>query len=149
MSIALQVQVDGLDRLQALLERLASIDLGDLLTQVGGVIESQTRMRISTEKRAPDGSAWLRLSDERYAAIKALHSSGGLLVYGGDLRDSIMFEVEGDTLNVGSNMVYAAAHQLGHEDLPARPYLGLSKDNEDEIESVVGGYLRDLMGLLT
>ena len=75
------------------------------------------------------------------------------LVDTGTLSDSITYQVSGSTLEVGTNTVYAATHQYGAKqgaygrtrrgapipwgDIPARPFLGLSKDDERAIERTV------------
>ncbi|MBU3030849.1 phage virion morphogenesis protein [Paracoccus marinaquae] len=38
-----------------------------------------------------------------------------------------------------------AVHQFGGNDTPARPYLGLSGENRDEIERLVATGLEDLL----
>jgi phage gpG-like protein len=68
----------------------------------------------------------------------------------GDLLDSIQYLVAGGTVEWGSNLVYAAIHQFGGEEvdmpgLPARPYLGLSPENETELLAVVNDFLDEAL----
>lgn len=150
------------------LDRLSHIDTTDLLESVGAVVESQIRRRIKHEKKSPDGEAWEELSP-RYERRKSKISSGGLLELHGGLLDSIQFEVRGDTLIEGSNLIYSWTHQVGDKreapswsgagrsggkmassthtvEIPARPYLGLSDENRDEVEDVVIDWLKEITG---
>lgn len=129
------------------LDRLSHIDTTDLLESVGAVVESQIRRRIKHEKKSPDGEAWEELSP-RYAKRKKKVSSGGLLELHGGLLDSIQFEVRGDTLVEGSNLIYSWTHQIGDESrgIPDRPYLGLSPEDGDEIEETVIDWLKEMTG---
>lgn len=166
MSLQLTVNLGNIERLQQRIQRLAGIDKTDLLDAVGFEVENQTKRRIGSEKQAPDGTPWVELSDD-YAAAKP---KGDLLELEGVLWNSIQYNVQGDTVQVGSNVVYAAIHQLGGKtkphrivaknkqalafgggvykavnhpgsDIPARPYLGLSTDNIDDIESILDGFM--------
>jgi len=81
------------------------------------------------------------------AAI-ALAEGGQTLVDSGRLRDSITHAVEPGRAVIGSNLVYAAIHQLGGEagrnrsvTLPARPYLGISPADEIEIGAILDDHL--------
>jgi len=131
---ALQRAADRIARLGVLAE-------GELLAQVGAVAEGAVRRRISETKTAPDGAAWAPWSD-RYAAGR--RNGKSLLQDEGGLLDSIAYRVRGATVEVGSNLVYAAVHQLGSEGgdgIPARPFLGLSDEDDADIESVVEDFL--------
>ena len=138
----------GLEALAGRLNQLTSVDYSDLLEQIGGTVESQTRRRLSEEKEAPDGSAWKPLSDD-WAARKSERSSGGMLEYQGHLLDSIAYQVNGDEVEIGTGLIYGAIHQLGGEPvgkpIPARPYLGLSSDNETELNEVIEAWLNQLL----
>jgi phage gpG-like protein len=89
----------------------------------------------------------------------------------GHLRDSIRHQMIGkNAVRIGTNRVYAAIHQLGGKtaprvirpvrkqalrtpfglfkkvnhpgsNIPARPYLGLSRGNSDEILRMINEYL--------
>jgi phage virion morphogenesis protein len=148
MSTAIKVTIDHAtnDRFWRMLRDLSKADKHDILDQIGGVVETQSRERIEVTKTGPDGSAWPGL-DPVYEAWKEKVSSGGLLVLFDNLRDSLQYEVVGDEVFIGSNMKYAATHQYGDpkRKIKARPYLGLSEEDGDEIEEVVANYLQDLI----
>ena len=133
-------------RVQAALDRL--IDAGQhprrLLEQLAGGVESQTRRRIGQTKTAPDGRRWAAWS-AAYAATRGPGKS--LLQSEGDLLDSIVSDVHDDTAEVGSNLVYAATQQFGDDDrgIPARPYLGISRRDHDELERLIEDFGGDLL----
>ena len=146
MSIGLQYDLSSVTRLQERIARLANPDRKDLLEQLAGVAESQTRKRINEEQQSPDGEPWQTWSAD-YAATR--HGGQSLLQGEGNLVDSITSEIEGDEALIGSNLVYAAIHQHGGTPdmapgpagIPAREYLGFSQDNLDEIEAVADRWL--------
>ena len=60
------------------------------------------------------------------------------------------YQIFGDTLVIGNTMEYAAMMQFGGSradypqlwgDIPARPFLGISDEDEKMILSVIGDYL--------
>lgn len=129
-------------RLADRLERLADLKLGELLDLMGSEVENQTRRRIESEKTDPEGSPWPEWS-ERYAATRR---NGKKLLEGeGDLLDSITFEVGADDVVIGTNLIYGAIHQFGGEEvgipIEARPYLGLSSENKDDVLALLDDWL--------
>jgi phage virion morphogenesis protein len=67
-----------------------------------------------------------------------------ILIQSGRLRNSISARRDGSKVAVGTNLVYAAIHQFGGlagrgrgVRIPARPYLGISKADEAEIERIL------------
>lgn len=146
MSIGVQYDLASVARLQERISKLGNIDRRNLLEQLAGVAESQTRKRINEEQQSPAGEPWQAWSAD-YAATR--HGGQSLLQGEGDLVDSITSEIEGDEALIGSNLVYAAIHQHGGTPdmapgpagIPAREYLGFSQDNLDEIEAVADRWL--------
>ena len=144
--VKIEITTRGVVNARRVLDRLSHFDTRDLLDNIGAVVETQTRRRLSEEKTDPEGQPWEPLS-ERYAAWKEKHSSGGILELEGDLIGSITHKPSHDAVQIGSNVLYSTAHQLGTEDIPERPYLGLSDDNADEVEEAVTTWLREVMGI--
>lgn len=145
MSVALQYDLAAIEAINRRIEQLASFDRRQLLDVVGATVESQTRRRIEKDKRGPDGTPWSQWS-ERYAQTR--HSGHRLLEGEGSLLDSLQYAVESDSaVEIGSNLIYAATHQMGDDrrNIPARPYLGLSDDDEAELEQVVDNFMRGVM----
>ena len=144
----IQVDLKGLKRLQARIEKLGKPDRAKLLRGMGAEVESQTRRRLSEEKTDADGAPW---KDWTPGYAKSRHSGHSLLEGEGDLIDSINSQVHGDTVEIGSNLVYAAIHQFGGAEagmpfIPARPYLGLSSENMTDVLGVVEDFLDDHLG---
>ncbi|MGR3485486.1 MAG: phage virion morphogenesis protein [Paracoccaceae bacterium] len=111
---------------------------------VAELVAAQTKIRIDEEKRAPDGTAWPAWS-AGYAATRRAHHS--LLLGEGELQEAIIPYVIGDTIGVGTNLIYAASHQFGSRDgrTPAREFLGLSDENRDEIEELAQDWFEELL----
>jgi len=135
----------GLKSLEARMARLSRLKKTDLLDIVGAKVESQTRRRIQDEKESPEGVAWPAWSD-RYAARRP---EGATLLMGEDhMLDSITFlAVDQNSIEVGSNMIYAATQHYGDKDrsIPARAFLGLSEANETELVRDIDNYLDSVM----
>lgn len=142
-----QVSLVGLLPMRRRLDRLNRRMTERLLDVVGSEIESQTRRRISQEKTAPDGAPWAPWSAD-YAVRRP--AKGGILELEGHLLDSIVYEVQDDAVEVGSNLVYAAVHQLGAEEgdggTPARPYIGLSDENARDVQALVVDFIARELG---
>lgn len=153
MSIAIDVEVSSLAiDIQRRLAALASEDFQEILESIGSAVESQTRLRLADEKASPDGAPWSPWSTSYARTRTGKHS---LLVSEGDLLDSIQYELNGDELEVGSNLVYAATHQFGDRrkafgkidvTYPARPFLGLSQQNEKDLTALIEEGLAKLVG---
>lgn len=138
-SITITADTSALDRLQDQLRKLSAWQSSNLLDNVGAIVESQTRRRISDEKTAPDGTSWAPWS-ERYA--KTRNANQSLLVSQGYMLDTLLHQSVGRSdVEIGSNKVYAPTHQAGSSRIPERPFLGLSRSNEDEVVSVVEDWL--------
>lgn len=112
MGISVEVKGDQeFERYQQLIKTLSDPShKKDLLHALGAVVENQTKRRISDEKTAPDGRPWPDWSPQ-YEATR--HGNQSRLEDGGDLRDSIQFFVERDSVRVGSPLAYARVHQEG------------------------------------
>lgn len=128
-----------------------------------GLVSSTHRRFVS--QTAPDGTPWKKVHPE-YEKIKR---NRRILTESGRLRDSINSRPGRDFVRVGTNTVYAAAHQFGvtikpktkshlvfrlasgvvmakSVTLPARPFLGISSEDETEIAEIVFGFLERRVG---
>lgn len=102
---------------------------------------------------APDGEEWQDLSPttimrraqrgkrrgkngrRRKLSTQALHNAIGNvkpLVDTGRLRQSITTRVDNGSVYVGTNTAYAAVHQWGGAEIPARPFLPFVKAGENQ-----------------
>jgi len=136
-----------------------------VLKAIGERLVRSTEERFDKEED-PEGNRWRLLTYSRPGRYRSrdryrpTHGTRGeqlkgfreylerkkILTDTGALRDSIYPEVEGSILCVGSPMKYAAVHQLGSAPehrarIPARPYLGMSRDDEVEVLAIIGDYL--------
>ncbi len=136
----LVVNLAGLAPVRRLLDRLSHLRVRHLLDVLGGEVESQTRRRISEEKVDPEGKAWPDWSVD-YAARRP--AKGGKLELSGHLRDSLTYEVGDAAVTVGSNLVYAAVHNEGDDNMgiPERRYLGVSAENLDDLGELTMDFL--------
>lgn len=142
---------------------------GRILYAVGEALIDSTKERFKQEV-GPDGVKWKPNSPVTIAA--AFKARGGskakkaetrekhyqafagkkkILRQVGSLFDSIVYQVEGDDLVIGSNMSYAMIHQFGGQagrglnvTIPARPYLGLSQSDVAAIQEIIQDELSNL-----
>lgn len=117
-NITVQLDLADADR------SLQKLDAGlaqpkQLLASIGEQLLRSTKDRFKTQA-APDGTPWPALS-RRYAKRKK-YNKDRVLTLRGYLRNSIAYQPDGDdAVQVGTNRVYAAIHQLGGSiDMPAR-----------------------------
>lgn len=130
--------------------------LGDLTTPLNDIAEylhqsTDDRFR---QKVAPDGSPWAPLS----AVTLARKKGTGILREKGTLQDTLRHQVTSTELAFGTDRPYGAVHQFGQKkgasgssngrpipwgDIPARPYLGLSSDDETEVLLIIHDYLSE------
>lgn len=168
------VIINVLDHIESTLATPTALlaDLGEYVVQ-----STQDRFRTST---APDGSRWLANSETTYLSILGSQHSGdddrlnsrGInrvaskrpLVGDGTLMRDIHYQISGNLLLVGSNLVYSAVHQFGatikpkhgkslswkignvsvfvkQVVIPARPYLGISVADQAEMITIIQDHL--------
>ncbi|WP_444452032.1 phage virion morphogenesis protein [Rhodobacter capsulatus] len=131
----------GIDRLQDQLGDMTSFmdDLGELL-----VASTKARFPAGT---APDGIAWVPNSP---ATLARKSDSRPLFGTSGSLNSQIFATTGPDFVRVGSNRVQAAMMQFGGSksvyahlwgDIPARPYLGLSDEDKENILAETNDWL--------
>jgi phage virion morphogenesis protein len=158
ISISVTIDDKAVRRAFLQLEKLMA-NTTPVMRAIGVGLVSSTHMRFVTQTD-PEGQAWHALNPE-YAAGKR---NSRILTESGRLRDSINAQAGNDQVTVGTNVIYAAIHQLGGTikpknashlyfriggrlvmansvTLPARPFLGISKDDETEIAEIVFGFL--------
>ena len=148
--LEIRIESKAVDRLNRRISELAAglTDFGPLLESIGAEVESQTRRRIAEEKAAPDGTPWQPWSD---AYAETRHGGHSLLEGEGELLDSLQFLVGSDRVEIGSNLIYAAIHQHGGDEvgipIPARIYLGISPENENDLLAILDDWAdRQLRG---
>lgn len=112
---------------------------------IGEALMISTAERFDREE-APDGTPWEPLSPKYRQRKMRIFGEDKILRLRGYLRDTIRYQASDTELRLGSNRVYAALHQFGghfrafgtHDAaMPARPYLGLSNEDQQEILDTV------------
>lgn len=141
----IRIETRGMERIQKMLDSLGKIEQQDLFEIIGTTVESQVRGRITEEGPAPDGQPWPPWSP-RYK--KTRHSNHRMLLGDGDLIDSLHHIIGAGEVEIGSNLIYFATHQFGDDDrnIPARPSLGLSIDDETDLQDAIDNYLDEILG---
>ncbi len=136
-----------------------------MLKSIGEYLTATTQDRFRTST-APDGKKWQEnslvtlwntLEDRHFRKDGTVNKRGqkrfnskkpliGVGQTGGTLQDSIHYQLGNGEVFVGSNMIYAPMQHYGGKksdfphlwgDIPARPFLGLSLADEQEITEIV------------
>ncbi|AGG89920.1 phage virion morphogenesis protein [Rhodanobacter denitrificans] len=117
-----------------------------LLSDIGEYLLRSTRDRGDHEVD-PDGRRW-RALEPSYRRWKAKKRPGvPILKFDHHmLGDQLSWQLDGDTaVLVGTNAIYGAVHQFGSRDpnrgIPARPWLGISATDADEIVALTRDHL--------
>ena len=130
------------------------------LRSIGEELQRTTQERFDQgQKQAPDGTPWARNAPVTIAR----KGRDNPLYQRGNLQNTIRYQLRGATgVEVGTNLVYGAAQQFGMVkgyagrtrrgapipwgNVPARPYLGLSADDETEVVRILRDYLERQTG---
>lgn len=127
-----------------------------LFDAIGAMLVTSTQQRFETETD-PSGTPWP-------ASLRAKTDGGKTLTDSAHLRNSMTHEPDDTGVMVGTNVIYAAIHQLGGviraksaeflhfisggEDvfvksvtMPQRAFLGLDDADEKEIEAIAGDFV--------
>ena len=135
-------------------------DPDEFMYEVGGRMADSTRLRF-VDQAGPNGESWPQ-------SIRARETGGRTLFQSGALEDGISHNLTADGVEWGSNQVYAAIHQFGgtitpkngeylkfkignryvsakRVDIPARPFLGISPEDELTIEELFADYTREIV----
>ena len=116
-----------------------------ILDNIGRRLVTSTVNRFEREQ-APSGVPWL-------PSRRAQEEGGQTLKDTARLCQSITHRVVGDTVEVGTNVVYGAIHQFGGRagrghstTLPARPFLGIDAGDRRAILRIVRRALGEAAG---
>lgn len=147
----IEVKIDDEKIVKALQVLQRSVgNISPALKIIGEVLVESTKQRFVTTTD-PDGNPWLLNS----VLSTLLYKEGDRPLTGetGSLMDTINYQLIGqDTLEIGSPMEYAAMQQFGGTksefpflwgDIPARPFLGISSEDEAKILSTIEYFLTD------
>ena len=149
-------------------------NMAPAMRAIGVILAESTKERFSTST-APDGERWkpnkLATVLGRLSQISGTYSkktgrmtkkgatafiSKKPLVATGELRDSIRYQVaaDGNSVEIGTNHFAgewtggAAVHQFGDKKgrIPARPFLGISDADRDEVLAILDRFLEQAVG---
>ncbi len=111
-------------------------DLTPLMDSIGKILEDSTIDRFAT-KKAPDGISWANLMP----STQTKKGNHNILVQSGDLASSMTYYADKYSVTIGTPESYGIYHQLGTAHTTARPFLGVSDDDKDDIYELINAYL--------
>ena len=143
----IEIKLDNkevLTRLQELASR--GENLRPLMKNIAGIMATATEDNFKDEGR-PD--KWIDLSETTKKQRQKIGKyPGQILQVSGQLASSVSTAYDDNSAVIGSNLAYAAIHQLGGQTgknkkttIPARPYLKLTDDNIEEIFEEINNFL--------
>ena len=144
----IEINIDNkevLTRLQELASR--GENLRPLMKNIAGIMATATEDNFKDEGRP---EKWVELSETTKKQRQKIGKyPGQILQVSGQLASSVSTAYDDNSAIIGSNLAYAAIHQLGGQagknkktTIPARPYLKLTEDNFEEIIAEVEDFLK-------
>lgn len=136
----IEIEVNNAQQIGAILDKLAHAaqDRAPLMRSIAGTMESAVLQNFDVGGRPK----WLGLK----------YRQGTPLVDTENLMNSITSYYDNNIAEVGTNEPYAAIHQFGGKagrgrkvDIPARPFLVLTPQDEDDILEDVQAYFRSVV----
>lgn len=133
------------EKVLAAIERLRrALPLGGSMkpafTSIGRIVQNDTKARFR-EQKSPEGVPWI-------PSQRVLEEGGQTLRLTARLQRSINYKAEEQSVEIGTNLIYARIQQLGGvagrkhlSRLPARPYLGASEDAQVQIVGALNDHL--------
>lgn len=150
------IKVEGLNQLKQKLNTQAQklLNLQPFWQLVGMYVQKQTIKERFDKEQAPDGTKWKPLSSARVKQRMKRHKAGNMKILQdvGELRRSVQYEAGQNYVRIGSNLKYARIHQFGGTihfkkrkgsvTIPARPYLGVTPNEQQHINDMFRAYLK-------
>lgn len=136
----IEIEINNARQIASILDKLANAaqDRAPLMRSIAGTMESAVLQNFDVGGRPK----WLGLK----------YRQGTPLVDTENLMNSITSYYDNDSAEVGTNEPYAAIHQFGGKagrrrkvDIPARPFLVLTPQDEDDILEDVQAYFRSVV----
>lgn len=160
---SIHVEVTGdIRKLMQDVSHLENVDTAGAMAAIGEGLRESTIRRFDTST-GPDGKKWK-------TSLRVREKGGKTLVKTANLRNSIHTEHDKTGMAVGTNNIYAATHQLGDKgriikpkkkkvlhfkindkwvtkkkvvvDIPARPFLGISEEDDEDIRKILDDMMR-------
>ena len=141
-----EVEVLGLQELIIKLKKLENFDFNGIKAAIGQSLRTSTMERFRNQED-PEGKKWV-------ASIRTKESGGSILSDTSILRNSIGVYRQSKSVELGTNTIYAAAHQFGDQriirakgraikrNIPKRSFLGL---NDEDIEEIKGMFEKEII----
>lgn len=166
MSLALRLNLIELDQLADRFEAAgeSARDKSELMDRIGMAMEASTQDNFEGE-HAPDGTPWA-------PSLRAKLDGGKTLTDSGRLSDSVTHRSTSDSVEIGSNLIYAGVHQDGatiHAKssrglafqlpgglglrrpqqviIPQRQFLGIGNDDEQTIVELADDWLTERLAI--
>lgn len=136
----IEIEINNAQQIASILDKLANAaqDRTRLMRSIAGTMESAVLQNFDVGGRPK----WLGLK----------YRQGTPLVDTENLMNSITSYYDNNVAEVGTNEPYAAIHQFGGKagrgrkvDIPARPFLVLTPQDEDDILEDVQAYFRSVV----
>jgi phage virion morphogenesis protein len=106
-----------------------------LMHRIGRAVHGDTLLRFRAAK-APDGTPWLPLKTRRGQALRDT----------GRLQRSITWEATDTQATIGTNVVYARAHNQGIPGkLPQRQFIGIAQPQVALINRIADQWLKEVL----
>ena len=133
-------------QINAALQRLLQVsnNLEPVFRDIGEYLHISTDARFRAQVD-PQGQLWTPLKPS-YLAEKP-YNQDKILILDGALVGDLHYQASPGEVDFGTSKVYGATHQFGRDEagIVARPFLGVSAEDEVEIVAIVTQHLRDAM----
>ncbi len=149
----IEVKLNNADMVAALLKKLAdkTAHRQELMGIIAGTMENAVLENFEKEGRP----AWAGIKPRRPKKGNngsVIQRDGKILNDTGNLKNSITAAFDNDSATVGTNLEYAAIHQFGgmagrgrKVKIPARPFLSLTPQDEEDVIDDIQTYFRNLI----
>jgi len=147
MADNIEIKIDNKAVEEALLKVASKCeDMKPLMKNIAGIMADAVEENFEQEGRL---DKWQELAESTIKKRKKTkHWPGRILQVEGQLATSITTQYDNESAVIGSNLAYAAIHQLAGQagkgkkvSLPARPYLKLSENDQNQILEKVTKHL--------
>lgn len=138
----INVKTEGDEEIRQALARLEQNgrDLAPVYSDIGEFLQivHDERFRKQT---SPEGDPWAPLSPKYLARKK--RNKARILVLNDVLAGTLHYQTTAEGLMFGTDRVYGATHQFGRLEagIPARPFLGISDADGQEILRLIGEHM--------
>lgn len=170
MSLRIAHRSTGMRAARRVFKRLQALgeNPGELLDAMGQTLAESAVQRLAVSNEGPDGETWPESRRAQFKGGRTQHDQGQA-----GLAGSITYRALPDAVEIGSPLVYAAQRQFGGTikakpgrwlvfdgldesgqpttyfakkvTQPARPYLGISDEDADELGGLAVEFLEDIL----